>query len=155
MTVLIAALLVSDAFDWHRTLGLASALLILLIIVTASIPKRRRFWRFAVQSLSQRHGRDWLRVSASVDVVSVVPQTEPIRGHAVENVGYVVTLTYFYRNPELQTGDYSRMFDNENDAQAWAASIKGRTVMIRVDPGDPSQSVLQKEDLQTVTSAVQ
>jgi hypothetical protein len=109
----------------------------------------------ALQWLSQRHGRDWSVVSASVDVVSVVPQTEPIRGNAVETVGYLVTLTYFYRNPELQTGDYSRMFDNENDARAWAASIKGRTVMIRVDPGDPSQSVLQKEDLQTVTSAVQ
>jgi len=155
MTVLIAALLVSDAFDWHRTLGLASALLILLIIVTASIPKRRRFWRFAVQSLSQRHGRDWLRVSASVDVVSVVPQTEPIRGYAVENVGYVVTLTYFYRNPELQTGDYSRMFDKEKDAQAWAASIKGRNIVVCVDPNDPSHSMVRNDDLPILTSALQ
>jgi len=152
---MIAALLIPDALNWHRTLGFVGALLFLLVIVTASTLKRRRFWRFALQWLSQRHGRDWSVVSASVDVVSVVPQTEPIRGNAVETVGYLVTLTYFYRNPELQTGDYSRMFDNENDARAWAASIKGRTVMIRVDPGDPSHSVLQKEDLQTVTSAVQ
>ena len=147
MTVLTAALSILGGFD-RRTIAFASALLFLLVIVTASTVKRRRFWRFAVQSLSQIHGRDWPLVSASVDVVSVVPQAEPIRGYAVEIVGYLVTLTYFYRNPELQTGDYSRMFDNEKDAHAWAASIKGRTVKVRVDPSDPSHSVLPDEDLQ-------
>lgn len=155
MTVVVAALLVSVAFDWHRTLGLASAVLILLIIVTASTLKRRRFWRFATQSLSQRQGRDWPRVSASVDVVSVVPQTEPIRGYAVETVGYLVTLTYFYRTPELQTGDYSRMFDKEEDAHAWAASIKGRNIEIRVDPNDPSHSIVRNDELPSLASAGQ
>lgn len=147
MTVLIAALLILGGFD-RRTIAFASALLFLFAVVTASTVKRRRVWRFVSQWFSQRRGRDWPLVSASVDVVSVVPQTEPIRGYAVEIVGYLVTLTYFYRNPELQSGDYSRMFENEKDAQAWAASIKGRTVRVRIDPGDPSHSVLRDEDLQ-------
>ena len=153
MTVLIP-ILILGGFD-QRTIAFASALFFLLAIVTASTLKRRRFWRFAVQWLSQRHGRSWPLVSASVDVVSVVPQTEPIRGYAVEIVGYLVTLTYFYRNPELQSGDYSRMFDNEKDAHAWAASIKGKTVRVRVDPGNPSNSILREEDLEVLIPDLQ
>jgi hypothetical protein len=155
MMATVAALSIFGAFDWPRTLPFLCALLFLLAIVTASTLERRRFWRFAAQWLSQRRGRDWCPVSASVDVVSVVPQTEPIRGHAVEIVGYLVTLTYFYRNPELQTGDYSRRFDKKKDAQAWAASIKGRTITVPVDPDDPSHSALREEDLQTVMPVVQ
>jgi hypothetical protein len=56
-------------------------------------------------------------------------------------------LTYVYRNPELQMGDYSRRFANEDDAKAWANSYKGETVKVRVDPRDPMRSVLRKEDL--------
>lgn len=153
MNLLISTLLISGGFDWHSTWGLIWALSFLLVIVSVSTLKRRRFWRFAAQRLSGQHARDWSLVPATVDVVSVVSQTEPIRGYAVEAVGYLVTLTYFYRNPEMQTGDFSRMFDCEEDAQAWASSIKGRTVMVRVDPRDPSHSVLRFDDLQTVMLA--
>jgi hypothetical protein len=62
-------------------------------------------------------------------------------------VGYLATLTYFYRNPELQMGEYSRMFDEEKEAQDWVAPYKGRPVIVHVDPRDPSQSVLRKEEL--------
>jgi hypothetical protein len=123
------------------------AVMFLLAIATVSTVKRNRSWRFFAQWLSGLRGRDWTVVSAVVDVVSVVPQTEPVRGYGVEVVGYLATLTYFYRNPELQTGDYSRMFDNEEDGQAWAAFFKGRSVMVHVDPRDSSRSVLRKEEL--------
>ncbi|MGA3334088.1 MAG: hypothetical protein ABSC62_07985 [Terracidiphilus sp.] len=106
------------------------------------------YWRFFVQWLRGIRGRDWTAISAVIDVVSVVPQTMQTRyGESV--VGYLATLTYFYRNPELQMGEYSRMFDKdeEEDAQAWAASYKGCTVMVHVDPRDPSNSVLRKEGL--------
>ena len=36
------------------------------------------------------------------------------------------------------------MFDVEADAQAWAAPYKGRTVIVRVDPRDPSRSVFER-----------
>lgn len=105
-----------------------------------------RYWRFFVQWMNGIRGRDWAKVSAVIDVVSVVQQTAQGRyGEYV--VGYLGTLTYFYRNPELQSGDYSRMFGQESEAQAWAASYKGRTVMVHVNRRDPSRSVLRKEEL--------
>jgi DNA-binding beta-propeller fold protein YncE len=66
-----------------------------------------------------------------------------------EEVRVLDAATYFYRNPELQTGDYSRLFsyDEEDDANAWAASYKGSSVKVHIDPCDPSRSVLRKEDL--------
>jgi hypothetical protein len=116
------------------------------VVAFVALTFAARYWRFFVQRLEGIRGRDWTAVSAVIDVVSVVVQTEQGRyGETV--VGYLATLTYFYRNPELQTGDYSRMFSEEAEAQAWAASYKGRNVMVHVDPRDPSHSVLRKEEL--------
>jgi hypothetical protein len=105
-----------------------------------------RYWRFFVQWLDGIRGRDWLTVSAIIDVVSVTKQTEQGRG-GERIIGYLATLTFFYRNPELQMGEFSRMFDGEDEAHAWTASYKGRTVMVHVDPCDPTHSVLRKEEL--------
>jgi hypothetical protein len=116
----------------------------LLAIVAVTVAAR--YWRFFVQWMRGIRGKEWAAVSASVDVVSVVVQTE--RGQGGDRIiGYLATLSYFYRNPELQTGDYTRMFVGEQDAQEWAASYKGRTVMVHVDPHDPSNSVLREEAL--------
>jgi hypothetical protein len=124
-------------YDWHFI-----AIAVALVAVTSAA----RYWRFFVQWLEGIRGLHWAATSAVIDVVSVVEQTAQGRyGEYV--VGYLATLTYFYRNPELQTGDYSRMFNEEADAQAWAASYKGRNVMVHVDPRDPSNSVLRKEEL--------
>lgn len=117
-----------------------------LVLAFVAFTFAARYWRFFVQWLGGVRGRDWTAISAVIDVVSVVVQTEQGRyGDYV--VGYLATLTYFYRNPELQMGEYSRMFDKESDAQAWAASYKGRNVMVHVDPRDPAHSVLRKEEL--------
>jgi hypothetical protein len=107
------------------------------------------YWRTFVQWLAGIRGRDWPVVSAVIDIVSVVEQRQATgRGDIVT---YLASLTYFYRNPELQTGDYTRQFDQdeEADAQAWAASYKGATVKVHVDPRNPTRSVLRKEDLET------
>ncbi len=135
--------------DWYRiTVGLAIAVVMVFSVAT-------RHWRIFTQWLTGIRGRDWTAVSAVIDVVSVAPQTEPTRywagqfaGTGEERIiGYVATLTYFYRNPQLQLGDYSRVFAKEADAEAWAASYKGRTVMVRVDPRDPTRSVLRRDEL--------
>jgi hypothetical protein len=105
-----------------------------------------RYWRFVGQWFEGIRGRDWATISALIDVVSTVVQTEQGR-YGERVIGYLATLTYFYHNPDLQMGEYSRMFDLESEAQAWAASYKGKTVMVHVDPRDPSRSVLRKEDL--------
>ena len=103
--------------------------------------------RFIVQWLNGIRGRGWPAVSATIDVVSIVKQ-ENQTGDG-DTVDYLATLTYFYRNPDLQTGDYCRIFGGNEEyvAQAWAASYRGRTVTIHVDPRDPSRSVLRKEEL--------
>jgi hypothetical protein len=101
------------------------------------------YWRFFLQWLNGIRGRDWTVVPAVVDIVSAVPQTDD-RGHII---GYLATLTYFYRNPELQMGEYSRMFGEQEEAQTWTASYKGDTVMVHVDPHDLSRSVLRTEEL--------
>jgi hypothetical protein len=101
-------------------------------------------WRFLIQWLRSIRGGDWPTMTAIIDIVSIVEQRG---GKGNEIIGYLATLTYFYRNPELQTGEYSRMFQQEEEAQAWAASYKGSTVTIHVDPRDPSRSVLRKQEL--------
>ena len=116
------------------------------LLAFAAVTFVARYRRFIAQWLAGIRGRDWTTISAVIDVVSVVMETEQGRyGEYV--VGYLATLTYFYRNPELQMGEYSCMFKEKEDALAWAASYKGRTVMVHVDPRDPSHSVLRKEEL--------
>jgi hypothetical protein len=88
-----------------RALGLV---VLLGGIFLARFGKSRALW------LSGVRGRDWPTVSALVDVVTVVQQVEN-NGHGERIIGYLATLTYFYRNPELQTGDYCRMFANRQE----------------------------------------
>jgi hypothetical protein len=96
----------------------------------------------AVEDLIERtRGRNWPTASAIIDIVSVV---SCVSG---KSIYYIATLTYAYHNPELQMGDCSRSFGNEDDAKAWANSYKGETVKIHIDPRDPTRSVLRKEDL--------
>lgn len=138
MNAQIASVIVSGSInDWFPF-----AIVLAAVVVSFAA----RYWRFFTQWLDGIRGRDWAPVSAVIDVVSVVVQTEQGR-YGERVVGYLATLTYFYRNPELQMGEHSRMFDKEEDGQAWAASYKGRTVMVHVDPRDPSHSVLRKEEL--------
>jgi hypothetical protein len=124
-------------YDWY---------IIPILLAIAVVPAVARNWRFFLQWLYGIRGRDWAVVPAVVDVVSVVPQTEQDRG-GERIVGYLATLTFFYRNSELQMGEYSRMFDEEQHAQLWAASYKGNTVMVHVNPRDQSRSVLREEEL--------
>ena len=103
------------------------------------------YWRFFIQWLRGKRGGKWRTTSAVVDIVSVSEEY----GSGGETIGYLCTLTYFYRNPELQSGEYCRSFptDEKADAEAWAASYKGTSVPIHVDPRDPTRSILRKEDL--------
>jgi len=104
------------------------------------------YWRFFLQRLRGIRGANWPTVSALVDVLGVI---EERGGKANAITGYLATLTYFYSNPELQSGEYSRMFDpdEEDDARAWADSYKGSTVTVHVDPHDPTRSILRKEEI--------
>ena len=125
-------------YDWYAFPFIAA------VAVVAVIASK---WRIFLQWLHGVRGRDWPSFSATIEVVSVVKQvTNTGKG---DIVSYLASLTYFYRNPDLQSGDYSREFnaDEEADAQAWANSYKGSSVVVHVDPHDASRSVLRKEEL--------
>ena len=143
----MASTIASGSIDvWESTPFLIFVAVVILAIATFTIHSMG-YWRLFAQWLLALRGREWPTLSALIDDVSVVEQRQGT-GHG-DMVNYLVTLTYSYRNPELQTGEYTRLFsyDEEDDARAWAASYKGSTVMVHVDPQDPSRSVLRKEEL--------
>jgi hypothetical protein len=59
----------------------------------------------------------------------------------------VGTLTYFYRTPELQMGEYERSFRTREEARRWVNQFKNRTVTVHVNPGDAGDSVMLASDL--------
>jgi len=57
-------------------------------------------------------------------------------------------LTYFYRNPELQVGEYERMFPSKPEAERWVEQFRHRTVMVHVNPARPRDSCVLDSDLE-------
>ena len=106
-------------------------------------------WDVVDQWIKRTRGRNWPTVSAVIDVVSVtLVEDNSISSLAIHyGPSYLAMLTYSYRNPEQQMGDYKRRFGNEDDAKSWANAYKGETVKVHVDPRDPTRSVLREEDL--------
>lgn len=109
-------------------------------------------WPNFVKWWEQKWARDWPMVPAVIDLVTTAtwqadealagggPPTSPVYEHKA-------LLTYSYRNPEPQSGDYSRSFGSEDEAKDWAESCKDLKVMVHVDPGDSARSVLRAEDI--------
>ncbi len=92
-------------------------LVLIAMVVAVMLARFGKSWS---QRLAGIRGRDWPTVSALVDLVTVVEQTGD-SGHGEQTIGYLATLTYFYRNPELQPGDYCRMFKSKDEGDRWAA----------------------------------
>jgi hypothetical protein len=107
-------------------------------------------WDIGSAWIKRFRGRDWPEVSAVIDIVSAFMDDDsliPAHNASSYNPYYQATLTYIYRYPEEQMGDYSRSFGKKEDAEAWANSYKGETVKVHVDPRDPTRSLLREEDL--------
>ena len=144
MTRLIASILLYSGgpitgFEM-KLISLAIGAVTLVVICRQSLDT----WLHRIRS------HNWPTVSAVIDIASVafMEDDDPLPGKAGSNHHYyLATLTYVWRNPELQMGEYRRSFANEDDAMAWANSYKGETVTIHVDPRDPTRSVLRQEDL--------
>ena len=122
---------------------------ILIALLAAAVMLVGIGWQLFDVWIKRTRGRNWPTISAVVDIVSVAScedDTLPLKAD-LSFPYYKATLTYCYRNPQLQMGDYSRNFGNEDDARTWANSYKGETVKVHVDPRDPTRSVLREEDL--------
>jgi Protein of unknown function (DUF3592) len=144
MTPLVACILIlgsgPDTRFWLILISLFGAVVMLVGLC----------WQLLDNWQKRTHGRNWPTVSAVVDIVSVAfcedDSLLPLKAD-LSFPYYQATLTYVYKNPEQQMGDYSRSFGKKEDAEDWANSYKGETVKVHVDPRDPTRSVLREEDL--------
>lgn len=127
--------------------GFSQTVLILLFV--AAVMLVGTCWQLADMWIRRTRGRNWPTVSAVIDLVSVafMEDSLPTQRDGSGDRYYLATLTYTYKNPEEQIGEYSRSFGDKSEAQAWANSYKGETVKVHVDPRDPTRSVLREEDL--------
>ena len=122
--------------------------IVLVVVAVVAVMLVADCWHLLDNWIERIGDRNWLTVSAVIKKVSVtfvtddLPPVEANTNHAY----YFATLTCTYRNPELQVGEYSRRFENEDDAQAWANSYLGITVTVRIDRRNPAHSELRKED---------
>lgn len=123
--------------------------IVLLLGAAGAVMLVAALWQIVVNWIQRNRGRNWPTVSAVIDIASVTFVKDdflPLKADA--NIPYyLATLTYTYRNPELQMGEYSRRFGDEDEARSWADSYKGSTITVHVDPLDPTRSVLRREDL--------
>ena len=104
------------------------------------IRKRRSL---AKKRTTSRAVRGWLAVSAVIDVVSVAEHLD-----SDGRKFYLAALTYFYRRPDLEMGDYQREFPLKATAQEWVKQFKGRSVIVHVNPKNPADSFLLESDLE-------
>jgi hypothetical protein len=136
---LFAYAAVASGAGWFFVLGYVGFIGVILSSVIAI------YWHLVVQRVRGIGGHNWPTIRATIDDFTVVEDEIPGRGRSVPI--YLVTLQYVFHNPEIQVGDYSREFEERGDALAWANSFKGCTVMVHVNPKDPTKSVLRKEEL--------
>ena len=118
------------------------------VLIAAAVGALSRGWRQWRRGAKARKARQWPDTPAVIEVVSFTARQNSEKKHV-----FVAVLTYFYRLPELQSGDYEREFLSSNDAaRQWAEQFKGRTVMVHVNPANPTDSVLLDADLEGVTA---
>jgi hypothetical protein len=114
--------------------GLLAAVAIVLFAAA------RHWWKKRQARERVRAALNWPTITATIEVPAVIQQYVPEKA-------IVVALEYFYRNPELQLGEYRRSFATKEQAKQWATQFKGRTVPVHVNPRDPADSVLLESDL--------
>jgi hypothetical protein len=109
------------------------------VVIFAAV---RHWWKRRKSRARLRAAPNWPTVTAMIDVAAVLKNITP---EAKDRLA--VSLTYFYRNPELQMGEYRRPFATKEQAKQWAAQFKGRAVPVHVNPDDLTDSVLLESDL--------
>jgi len=126
--------------------------LVLPLLIVAT-PLAYRTTKTAVRRWGTGPARAWPTISAVIEVVSVSQQIREGGYGSVETTGYLATLTYFYRNPDLQVGEYTRSFPLEAAAKRWAEGYKNRNILVHINPKDAGDSVLMKDDLEALENS--
>lgn len=107
----------------------------------------RKGKRIARKRTITRSVRGWMTVPAVIDVVSVSEQIDSDGKKC-----YLAALTYFYRHPALEMGEYQREFVQKTAAQNWIKQFKGRQVMVHVNPKNIAESYLLDGNLEGLES---
>ena len=130
MTPIIAGILMAAGDPgtrfWLILISLAAGTIMLVAICWGAVEK----W------IKRTRGRNWPTISAVIDIISVafIPDDSiPSPSVPTDNSGYLATLTYVYRNPELQMGDYSRRFAKEDAIRPARRRPLGGAVIARID----------------------
>jgi hypothetical protein len=111
-----------------------------MVVALAGTWLRGRWLRWK-QAAREQKVRNWPTLTATIEVPTVI-------GGSISGKGlFFGTLTYFYRNPELQMGEYRRVFTSKARAKAWVKQFKNRTVLVHVNPCDPADSVLPAREV--------
>ena len=105
-----------------------------------------RSWRKVKRTRKGRTSTSWPAVAATVEVATVAKRVD-----ADKKPFWVVTLSYFYRQPDLQMGEHEREFQAESEARQWASQFKNRLVTVHVNPAKNSESMLLDGDLEGMT----
>lgn len=113
----------------------------------------QRGWKAVLRWVRSGPAGEWPTICATIEVVSVVEQIREGRYNTADVIGYTASLTYFYRNPELQMGEYERGFPLRSAAERWAESFKNKPVVVHVNPKDPTDSVLLEGELDDPTAS--
>jgi hypothetical protein len=116
---------------------------ILAVPVGIAVRQVRKLRRKAKTQKVARAVRGWLAVSAVIDVVSVAEHLD-----SDGKKYYLATLTYFYRLPDLEMGDYQREFPLKATAQNWVKQFKGHHVIAHVNPKNVTESFVVESDLE-------
>jgi hypothetical protein len=116
---------------------------ILAIPIGITVRQVRKLRRQAKKRTAARAVRGWLTLPAVIDVVSV---SEHLDSDGKKY--YLAALTYFYRHPNLEMGEYQREFPLKASAQNWVKQFKGRQVTIHVNPKDVTESFVLESDLE-------
>jgi hypothetical protein len=118
---------------------------VFLAVLATFVGMALRSWQRLRRKIRGTESRNWPALTATIDIVSVV-----MIGSVDEVAGYTATLTYFYRNPDLQVGEYQRFFSLRSAAENWVEQFKSRNVMVHVNTKKPADSVLLEADLEAI-----
>jgi hypothetical protein len=69
-------------------------------------------WVRRRQAARESKARNWPTLTATIEVPTVAGGLISGKAH------FLATLTYFYRNPQLQMGEYKRIFSTKAKARA-------------------------------------
>jgi hypothetical protein len=127
----------SGSSFWYSNPHNVGNLLRLIFCATALVAVAVSGWR---RRRRRKMALVWPTVEGHVQSVSV----DTINNSS----SYGTTLRYSYFLEEYRSGEYSKMFDSEYDANQFAERMKDQRVPVRYNPKNPDDSLIEEADVE-------